>query len=148
MFCQKAVVHSEYCEIFENGCFWKRVHETEKKRLFIRHYCIYILYIKETSVNVCFFHERSKKMIFLFQDCFPLEFVFRYNISVMWWEINSKQEISTWVNQEKIEIWRKEYVINSLFEISFVLHVVVPFPQNHYYYNHYWYHYYLNLFIY
>ena len=113
---KKLLLIQSIAKSFENGCFWKRVHETEKKRLFIRHYCIYILYIKETSVNVCFFHERSKKMIFLFQDCFPLEFVFRYNISVMWWEINSKQEISTWVNQEKIKIWRKEYVMWTWFK--------------------------------
>ena len=38
-----------------NGCFWKRVHETEKKRLFIRNFYIFILYINETSENVCFY---------------------------------------------------------------------------------------------
>ena len=57
-----------------NGCFWKRVHETEKKRLVIRHLYIYILHIKETSENVCFYFmkEASENAFFLFHDCFPL----------------------------------------------------------------------------
>ena len=55
------------------------------------------------------FHERNKwKCLFLFHDWFPLEIVFRCNISVIWWEINSKQPISTWVNQKKIKSSTKE----------------------------------------
>ena len=54
------------------------------------------------------FHERNKwKWLFLFQDWFPLEFVFKYNISVMWWEINSKQLISIWVNQKRSKVQEK-----------------------------------------
>ena len=43
-------------------------------------------------------------------------FVFRYNISVMWREINSKQYISTWVNQKKIKRSRKENVMWNCFK--------------------------------
>ena len=49
--------------------------------------------------------------MFLFHDWFPLDFVFRCNISMMWWAINSKQSISTWINQKKIKSSRKEHVM-------------------------------------
>ena len=61
MFYKKAVGNSEY--IFESTYFEEHmqtatsenVHQTEKKSLFIRNFYIYILYIKETSENVCFY---------------------------------------------------------------------------------------------
>ena len=61
VFYKKAVVNSEY--IFESTYFEEymrtaaseNVHETDKKRSFIRNFYIYILYIKETSENVCFY---------------------------------------------------------------------------------------------
>ena len=54
--------------------------------------------------------------MFLFHDWLPLDFVFRYNSSVLWWKINSKQSISTWVNQKKIESSKKEYVMWTWFK--------------------------------
>ena len=63
------------------------------------------------------FHERNKwKCFSLFHYWFPLDFALRYNISVMWWEINSKQSLSTWVNQKKIKSSRKEYVMWTWFK--------------------------------
>ena len=60
--------------------------------------------MKETNENACFYF-----MIGLLWSL-----VLIHIISVLWWEINSKQEISTRVNQKKFRSSRKEYHVNML----------------------------------
>ena len=45
-----------------------------------------------------------------------MEFVFVYNISLVWWEINSKHQTSTRVNQNRIKSSRKKYVMWTCFK--------------------------------
>ena len=83
--------------------------------MFIRNF---LLYIKETSENICFcFMKKQVKIIVFISWLVSFEVVFRYKISVMWWEINSKQSISTRVNQKKIKSSRKKYVMWTWFKL-------------------------------
>ena len=60
MFYKKAVVNSEQCEIFESSYFeehlrtaaWKRIHETEKKKI------VYIIFILKKQVKMLGFISR------------------------------------------------------------------------------------------
>ena len=54
----------------------------------------------------------------LFHDWFHLEFVITQNISLVSWEINSKQQILTKVNQKKIKSSRKEHACERAFNFD------------------------------
>ena len=111
-FYKKVVVNSQYCEIFESTYFEE--HLRKKKRLSIRNFYVYILYIKETSENVCFyFMKETSENAFFYSWLISFGVCIQIFISVMWWEINSKHSISTWVNQKKIKSSKKECVIRT-----------------------------------
>ena len=83
---KKVVVNSQYCEIFESTYFEE--HLRKKKRLSIRNFYVYILYIKETSENVCFYFMKETSenafffsWLFSFRDCIQIR-----------WETNSKNK--------------------------------------------------------
>ena len=104
----------EYCKIFKSTHFeehpqWllPKMCSWNWQKTKIVHKEFSTLYSRNKWKCLFLFHEKTSE-----NSCFYFMAGFLWILySVIWWEINSKQSRSTWVNQKKIKSSWNEYVL-------------------------------------